>query len=474
MELVEGASLRELCGSAQPVDSVIRTGQQIANALAEAHVHGIVHRDVKPENIMVRGDGYVKVLDFGLARQMAVETAGSGLPAGTLRYMSPEQIRGEPLTGASDVFSLGLTLYELLTGRHPFESSSAFETAVAIAREEPQAPSQVERVRAAAAGSAGAPHAGEGSRGRGRPPERSPERWPQSRGSPSPVPTGARPKRKNARPAGHRRAWIAAAAGSMLLAAGLVWYARRSMLATAEPALRQITATPSENRVTTAAISSDGEKLAYAVFDGTLFIRRPAGDVQTVPARPDFRIDRIAWWPDERRLLVSGYSTTTQGPSLWMVPLDGAARYLLRDGARDGSPSPDGTKVAFTQSNQSEIWTMELGGQSASKVVAGRSVDTFPVVLWSSDGKHVIYQRRRYFPRQDSRTADLIALEADYERTYESVNIETGGMAGSARKIPMTSACALRGRAPLVSVAASREHSHLCRLGSPDRGQMAN
>ena len=154
MELVEGASLRELCGSAQPIDLVIRTGQQIANALAEAHVHGIVHRDVKPENIMVRGDGYVKVLDFGLARQMAVDTAGSGLPAGTLRYMSPEQIRGEPLTGASDVFSLGLTLYELLTGSHPFESSSAFETAVAIARRRAASGVAVERVRAAAARSA--------------------------------------------------------------------------------------------------------------------------------------------------------------------------------------------------------------------------------------------------------------------------------------------------------------------------------
>ena len=260
---------------------------------------------------MVRGDGYVKVLDFGLARQMAVETAGSGLPAGTLRYMSPEQIRGEPLTGASDVFSLGLTLYELLTGRHPFESSSAFETAVAIAQEEPQAPSQWNGfvpprlealvLRMLAKDPGARPSAGEIARMLA-----AIQREPES------VPTEARPKRKNARPRDSRRTWIAAAVGLMLLAAGLVWFARKSMLATAEPALRQITATPSENRVTTAAISSDGEKLAYAVFDGTLFIRRSAGDVQTVPAQPDFRIDRIAWWPDERRLLVSGYSTTTQ------------------------------------------------------------------------------------------------------------------------------------------------------------------
>ena len=68
-----------------------------------------------------------------------------------------------------------------------------------------------------------------------------------------------------------------------------------------------------------------------------------------------------------RRLLISGYDTTTQRPGLWIVPLNGAAPYLLRDAARDGSPSPDGTKVVFTQSNQSEIWTMELGSQPAQQ-----------------------------------------------------------------------------------------------------------
>lgn len=442
MELVEGISLRDLCGSAQPVDSVLRTGQQIANALAEAHVHGIVHRDVKPENIMVRADGYVKVLDFGLARQMVLETAKSGLPAGTLRYMSPEQIRGEPLTGSSDIFSLGLTLYELLTGRHPFESATAFDTAIAIARQEPQAPSDWNRLvppglealilRMLSKNPGARPAAGEVARTL-----TTMEREPAS-ASPE-----ARPKRKHSRR--NSSAWIVAAAGVVLLAAGTLWSTRRSMLAPTEPALRQITATPSENRVTTAAISSDGEKLAYAVYEGTLFIRRSAGEVQAVPARADFRIDRIAWWPDESRLLVSGYVTATQAPAIWIVPLNGAPPYLLRDGARDGSPSPDGTRVVFTQSDQSEIWTMDLGSQLAHKVVAGRNIDSFPVVLWSSDGKHVIYQRRRYTPRQDPRTGGgPDVLEEDYLRTYESVNIETGRLASSARKLSMTSACVLR------------------------------
>ena len=93
---------------------VIRIGSQIMQGLAFAHSFGIVHRDLKPENIIVRPDGYVKVLDLGLARQTILDTARqnisstAGLPVGTLRYMSPEQCRGEPATPASDVFTAGL------------------------------------------------------------------------------------------------------------------------------------------------------------------------------------------------------------------------------------------------------------------------------------------------------------------------------------------------------------------------------
>jgi Tol biopolymer transport system component len=443
MELIEGTSIRELCGNPQPVDQVIRLGQEIAEALSAAHVHGIVHRDVKPENIMVRGDGHVKVLDFGLARQISVETARSGLPAGTLRYMSPEQIRGETLTGASDVFSLGLTLYELLTGRHPFQAVSAFDTAMAIAHQEPQAPSQLNGfvpprlealvLRMLARNAGARPSAAEVARG-----------LTGIQREPASAPAGARPKLKYPRSQGNRRTSMVVVAGLILLAAGSVWYARERSSGPPELVLRQITATPSENRVTTAAISGDGEKLAYAVFDGTLFIRRSAGNAQTVPVQPDFRIDRIAWWADGSQLLVSGYGITTRRPSLWIVPLNGAVPYLLRDDARHGSPSPDGTKVAFSQNDRSEIWTMELTSQLARKVVAGRSIDTFPVVLWSPDSKHIIYQRRRYVPRQDPRVGDERSdIEKDYERSYESVNFETGRMVASARKISITSACAL-------------------------------
>ena len=151
MELVEGRVVSEFRGTALPIPQVAALGRQVASALAAAHEQGIVHRDIKPENMMVRPDGLVKVLDFGLAHDFAgqltatLQPSAGALPAGTLRYMSPEQLREEPLTGASDVFSLGIVLYELAAGRHPFESEYAWATAHAIHTREAAPPSSVNR-----------------------------------------------------------------------------------------------------------------------------------------------------------------------------------------------------------------------------------------------------------------------------------------------------------------------------------------
>jgi Tol biopolymer transport system component len=121
MELVEGTPLRKLTGTPQPIEQIAIWGARIAEALAASHAGGIIHRDIKPENLILRHDAYVKILDFGLAtdRTAAVET----LPVGTVRYMSPEQGRAAPLTPATDIFSLGLVLYELAAGAHPFVSA---------------------------------------------------------------------------------------------------------------------------------------------------------------------------------------------------------------------------------------------------------------------------------------------------------------------------------------------------------------
>ncbi len=125
MELVEGTPLRALSVAPLQLQQVVSIGLQISLALAAAHRQGVVHRDIKPENAILRSDGIVKVLDFGLATSLSVRRdsdpsiSASHLFAGTWRYMSPEQSRGEPVTPATDIFSLGLVLVELATGCMP-------------------------------------------------------------------------------------------------------------------------------------------------------------------------------------------------------------------------------------------------------------------------------------------------------------------------------------------------------------------
>src|ERR1700722_14615751 len=132
-ELVEGESLRtSLNPGALPVRKTIDLAGQIADGMAAAHALGIVHRDLKPENVMVTRSGQVKVLDFGLAKQspsaagayaetVAMSVSEPGMVMGTVGYMSPEQVRAEPVDARSDIFSLGCILYEMPAGRRAFQ-----------------------------------------------------------------------------------------------------------------------------------------------------------------------------------------------------------------------------------------------------------------------------------------------------------------------------------------------------------------
>jgi predicted esterase/predicted Ser/Thr protein kinase len=153
MEVVEGPTLAErLQGGALPPDEALTIGRQIAEALEAAHGHGIVHRDLKPGNIKIKPDGTVKILDFGLARLLepqglaAAPDDGStqtatvpGMILGTPEYMSPEQARGEGLDARTDLWSLGVVLYECLSGRRPFAGRTTVEAMAAILQREPTA-----------------------------------------------------------------------------------------------------------------------------------------------------------------------------------------------------------------------------------------------------------------------------------------------------------------------------------------------
>lgn len=153
-EYIDGITLRnKMSGSALEPREVLEIAIQVASALEEAHTAGIVHRDIKPDNIMIRRNGYVKVLDFGLAKlieervdrspadaeastRVLVQT-DAGVVMGTSHYMSPEQARGKPVDARSDIWSLGVVIYEMVAGRTPFEGETSTDVIVAITQKDP-------------------------------------------------------------------------------------------------------------------------------------------------------------------------------------------------------------------------------------------------------------------------------------------------------------------------------------------------
>lgn len=150
-ELIEGETLRHRLASEINQREILEIAIQIANALVAAHEKGIVHRDIKPENVMIRGDGYVKVLDFGIAKlteefggpvsedaltRLRVET-GEGVIVGTASYMSPEQAKGAPVDARTDLWSIGVVLYEMITRHAPFAGETPAETISLILQKEP-------------------------------------------------------------------------------------------------------------------------------------------------------------------------------------------------------------------------------------------------------------------------------------------------------------------------------------------------
>lgn len=144
MEYVDGGTVRSLLHDGRlTVAQAVDIGMQAAEGVANAHEAGIVHRDLKPDNLMITSTGVVKILDFGLARSLRPEDAAdggrtaAGMIVGTAAYVSPEQLRGEKATERSDVFALGVVLFEMVTGENPFQRNNPIEMFSAILRDEP-------------------------------------------------------------------------------------------------------------------------------------------------------------------------------------------------------------------------------------------------------------------------------------------------------------------------------------------------
>jgi serine/threonine protein kinase len=372
MEYVPGKTLDAVIPrQGMKLSEVLRIAIPIADALARAHAAGIVHRDLKPANVMVGSDGTVKVLDFGLAKLVAQEEAGSpdhetvteesdagrlsrpGMVAGTAGYMSPEQASGKNVDARSDVFSFGALLYEMVTGRRAFTGNSTAETLAALLRGQPTAPTEL---------------APEVPRDLEKVILRCLQKEPDRRfhhmadvkvelqevkeESDSQSAAAQAPARRG------RRWWLAAAfAGALLLAAVAVWLRWRPReIEPAPPALVSLSSTHGSERHPT--FSPDGSQIAFA-WDGE------KGDN----------------WDIYLKMIGSS-----------------EIRRLTTDPAVDVSPSwsPDGRQIAFVRSSgYFSRYVGMLQGRGTIHLVSpvggsDRKLSDFPVrsrLSWSPDGR---------------------------------------------------------------------------------------
>ncbi len=444
MELVTGTSMRLLCGTPQPVARVAVWGSQIAHALEAAHARGIVHRDVKPENLMLRPDGYVKVLDFGLARQAGSARADGELATGTLGYMSPEEVLQRPITAASDVFSLGIVLYELASGTNPFRGESPGVTTRLIQGAE--APSLQVHVK-------GAPHAL--------------DRLLQAMlaKSPGDRPTAADVAARLEAIAGRRTfrrrtVWAGAVLGVCTIGGIAAWDVSPFQGAKEEPVLRRSLPFNSEPASETApAFSPDGGSIVYASDSGSpgihhimirkvggaassasnpavvltsgpyddtnpvwssdgsrvAFLRKASGEIyqavvvpveggseQVIADVPGYHFQPTArkyltWAPDGQALVAGRRVEGAFGLRLNRFPLSGGDPLPVTEGpdaAIDVSPaySPDGRWLAYLRWENGAtygLWLVPANSRRPTRLITS----PFPITTfaWKPDSRTIVY-----------------------------------------------------------------------------------
>ena len=410
MEHVEGKPLSQLIPSdGLPPESVIRYGTQIADALAHAHERGIVHRDLKSQNVVITPEGRAKVLDFGLAARMPQADAEAvtktqdaiphaGMLVGTLAYMAPEVLRGEAATARSDIWALGVLLYEMASGRLPFGGKTGADVASATLKESPAAlPSQISAGLRAIVNHtlAKEPNQRYGTAS-------------EARVALETIQSDTGTQQVSITPVGATRTWRVAAAviGLVLVASVIGYWLRPGSQSTAAPpsTVPRLTSptqvTSAAGQETSPSWSPDGGRVAFeAIYDDDwdIFVTQIAGG-QPVNITADHQgLDRFpSWSPDGRTI-----AFVSQRDGAWglyvTAAVGGSPRRLsaLRSSTR-GAPqwSPDGEEIAVHgyESGENFVETVSVESQETRRVrLPDHEGYESSNLRWSPDGRYFAY-----------------------------------------------------------------------------------
>jgi eukaryotic-like serine/threonine-protein kinase len=442
MELLDGSSLDRIPGNAPlPVNQVLDISIQLADALDAAHSRGIVHRDIKPANVFITKRGQVKVLDFGLAKlthpEMAAETVGAtaaagdpsrltspGTTLGTVAYMSPEQARGEELDGRSDLFSLGVILYELATGKHPFPGPTSavifsgilHESPVAPINLNPALPLELERVINKALEKDRDIRYQVASELRGDLKRLKRDLDSRAHSSVRTVPVSgsagsiATPQSSIRRPpsssvvttARKHKAGVMTAVPVIVVLLGAAVFGIYSFL-TREKELPfehiTVSRVTESGKATHAAISPDAKYVLNVISDKgleSLWIRHVQTNSNTQIV-PPMRVMYLAlrFSPDGNYIYFVRTDNVDVGYLYRSPVLGGTPREVIRDIDSNITFSPDGQRIAFLRFNNPEIGkyrllTTDLEGGNEKVIASGDSADALLDPTWSPDGRIIV------------------------------------------------------------------------------------
>jgi len=406
MEYVAGETLsKRIPAEGLTTETVLDFGAQIAEALDHAHTHGILHRDLKSPNVRVTAAGVVKVLDFGLAmsiKDSAFEgvtrttNLDTGQIAGTLAYMAPELLQGKISDVRTDIWSLGVVLYELAAGTLPFHGGTTFELSTAIMREPPAAlPTHVTPGLRAVI-----------MRCLAKEPEKRYQRASEVRAAMEALQsdTGVT-QRVDLPPAGKPITSYLLAAVSLLAVAAVVLliYGRVNKPASGPVAggkLRLFIS--SEGNLSGPALSPDGKMVAYIRENGgrgDLYVSRVAGGEHVRLTKDDSRKEDPQFSPDGEKIVFVRRAANSSQPELCIVPALGGNVVPLVSGAELPAWSPDGSRLAFILQKQGEAEAVATSAADGSDLrVILKSDDVYPFFgssSWSPDGGMLAISRSR-------------------------------------------------------------------------------